>query len=73
MWCVCIHTHTHTHTHTHIYNGILLGNEKEWDLSICNNKNGIGGFYAKQNKSEKDEYMISLIVEFEKLNTCLIF
>ena len=36
----------------YIYNGILLGNEKienlkEWNLAICSNVDGTGGYYAK--------------------------
>ena len=33
MWCV--HVHAHTHTHTHTQNGILLHDEKEWNLAIA--------------------------------------
>ena len=54
-----IYIYTHTHTHTH--NGILAI-KKEWNLAICNNMDWPIGYYAKQNKSEKDKYcMISLI------------
>ena len=35
----------------YIYNGILLGNEKEQNLAICNNMDWTGGYYAKWNKS----------------------
>ena len=32
----------------------------EWNLTVCSNMNGLGGYYAKWNKSEKDKYyMIS--------------
>ena len=44
------------------YNGILLGGQKELNLAICNNVDGTGLYYAKQNMSEKDTHpMISLI------------
>ena len=44
------------------YNGILLGDQKEWNLAIRNNMDGTGLYYAKQNMSEKDTHpMISLI------------
>ena len=33
----------------YIYNGVLLGNQKEWNLAICNYVNGTGGYYAKWN------------------------
>ena len=32
----------------HLYNGILLGHEKEWTLAICNSMDGPEGYYAKQ-------------------------
>ena len=36
---------------------------------MCSNKDGLGGHYAKWNKSEKDKYyMISLTVESKKYN-----
>ena len=38
----------------YILNGVLLGNEKEWNLAICNNVAGTGGCYTKQNKSVRE-------------------
>ena len=29
------------------YNGVFLGNQKEWNLAICNDVDGTGGYYAK--------------------------
>ena len=43
------------------HNGVLLGNQKEWNLAICNNVDGTRVYYPNRNKSEKDKYMISLI------------
>ena len=37
MWCI------------YIYNGVFLGNQKEWKLAICNYTDGTRGYYAKQN------------------------
>ena len=34
--CVCVYTH----------NGVLLGNQKEWNLAICNCVDGTEGYYA---------------------------
>ena len=34
------------YTHIHTYNGVLLGNQKEY-LAICNYVDGTGGYYAK--------------------------
>ena len=31
----------------YIYNGVLLGNQKEGNLVICNYMDGTGGYYAK--------------------------
>ena len=28
----------------YIYNGVLLGNQKEWNLAICNYVDGTGGY-----------------------------
>ena len=57
---VCMYACVHTHKHTG--NGIPLSHKKEWNFAICNNMNGLGGYYAKWSKSEKDKYcMISLI------------
>ena len=33
------------------YNGILLSDEKVWNLAVCNNVNGTGGCNAKWIKS----------------------
>ena len=33
----------------YICNGVLLGNQKEWNLAICNYMDGTGGYYAKWN------------------------
>ena len=59
---LCVYTHTHTHTHTHTYKEYYSAIKKEWNFAICNNMDGLGGYHAKWDKSEKDEYcMISLI------------
>ena len=47
--CVCIY----------IY---MLSHKEEWDLAVFDNMNGPSSYYAKQNKSKKDNYsMIPLI------------
>ena len=44
------------------HSGVLLGNQKEWNLAIFNYMDGSGGYYAKWNYSEKDKnHMTSLI------------
>ena len=39
----------------YIYNGIFLGDQKEWNLAIGNGVDGAREYYAKRNKSEKDK------------------
>ena len=64
MW----YTHTHTHTHTH--NRILLSHKKEWNFAICSNMDGLGGHYAKWNKSDRERHAAwyHLHVESKKYN-----
>ena len=38
----------------YVYNGILLGNEKEWNPAICSNVYGTGEYYVKWNKSVRE-------------------
>ena len=38
----------------HIYNGVLLGNQKEWNLAICNNMDGTRVYYTKWNKLARE-------------------
>ena len=37
-----------------VYNRILLGDEKEWSLAICNNMDGTRVYNAKWNKSARE-------------------
>ena len=39
---------------------------KKWKRAIFNNIDGLGGHYAKWNKTEKDKYHISLICGIQK-------
>ena len=34
------------------YSAIQWLNEMKWNLAICNNTDGLRGYYAKQNKSD---------------------
>ena len=52
----------------HIYNGILFSHKKEWNLIICSNMDGLGGHYAKWNKSDKDKLWYHLYRESKKYN-----
>ena len=36
------------------WNGILLGNQKEWNLAICTNVDGTREYDAKKNKSIRE-------------------
>ena len=42
----------------YIYNGILLSHKKEWNFDICSNINGLGGHYAKWNKSDRERQIL---------------
>ena len=37
-----------------IYNGILHSHKEEWNLTIGDNMDGPGGYYAKWNKSDRE-------------------
>ena len=41
----------------YIYNGILFGNEKEWNPAICNNVDRTGRYYAKWNRSIREQQL----------------
>ena len=46
----------------HIYNGILLGQKREWNNAICSHMDATRDHHTKWSKSEKDKYhMMSLI------------
>ena len=49
------------------HNGILLGNEKEWNLAICSNVDGTGGYYAKWNKSGRGRQIPSVFTHMSIL------
>ena len=50
-------------------NGILLGDEKEWNLAISDNVDGTRVCYAKWNKSARERQMYDFThVEFKKHN-----
>ena len=54
MWYIYIYIHTHIHKH----NGILLSHKTKWNFAICNNVNGLGGYYAKWNKSDRERQIL---------------
>ena len=37
----------------YICNGTLISHKKEWKFAICSNMDGLGGYYAKWNKSDR--------------------
>ena len=41
-----------------IYKGIILSHKKEWNLSTCNSMDGLGGHYAKWNKSDRERQIL---------------
>lgn len=58
--------------YTCINNEILLSiqwlNEMKWNLAICNNTDGLRGYYAKQNKSERNTNTIQSHLYVESKN-----
>ena len=40
--------------YTHAHNEILLIHKKEWNFAICNNTDGLGEYFAKWNKSDRE-------------------
>ena len=38
----------------HTHNGILLSDQEEWNLAICNDTDGTRMYYAKLNKSVRE-------------------
>ena len=36
--------------------------KREWNFAICNNKDELGQYYAKWNKSENDKYCMMLLI-----------
>ena len=49
-----------------IYNGMLLSNEKEWNVAICSQMDGLEGHYAEWNKS-KTNIVYHLYVETKEI------
>ena len=41
-----------------IYNGILLSYKKEWNFAICNNIEGLEGYYAKRSQSDRERQIL---------------
>ena len=42
------------YTYTNTDSGVLLGDQKEWNLAICNNVDGTNVYYAKWNNSVRE-------------------
>ena len=42
----------------YVYNGILFSHKKEWIFAICSNTDGLGGRYAKRNKSDRERQIL---------------
>ena len=42
----------------YVYNGILCSLEKERNFAICNDRDGLGGHYAKWNKSDRERQIL---------------
>ena len=42
----------------YIHNGVLRGNEKEWNMALCSNVDGSGECDAKWNKSYRERQIL---------------
>ena len=56
----------------YIYNGILPSLKKEWNFAICNNIDGLGGYYAKWNKSDWERQILYSITYMGDLKNKLV-
>ena len=52
------------YTHIQVY-GILFSHKNGWNLSTCDNINGLWGNYAKWNKSDGERQIFVLISLWE--------
>ena len=52
---------------THTHSGILPSHKKGWNPAICNNIDGLGGYYAKWNKSDRERQILYGITYMWKL------
>ena len=50
------------HIHTMEY---YSSHKKEWDFAICNNIDGLGGYYARWNKSDREKQILHDITYVE--------
>ena len=50
MWCI------------YICDGILLSHKKEWDVVTHSHMDGLGGYYAKWNKSDRERQILYDII-----------
>ena len=49
MWC-------------YVYNGILFSHERKGNSSIWDNMDGLGGHYAKQDKSDRERQILYVVM-----------
>ena len=55
----------------HTYNGILIIHKKELNITICNNIDGLGGWYARWNKRKTNIVWHHLYVKPKKIQHLL--
>ena len=53
----------------YIYNEILLSHRKGQNHAICDNMDGLWGYYAKQSKSDRERQMPYDFTHMWKINT----
>ena len=53
---VCMYMYVYTYVY--IYNGVLLSQEKEWNIAICRNMDGPRNYHTKWGKSDRERQII---------------
>ena len=46
------------YTHIYVRNGIVFSRKEEENPAICSNIDGLGGHYAKSNKSDRERQIL---------------
>ena len=58
--CVCVYAYIHIYIHRiEYYSAIKL---KKWNFDICNNKDGLGQYYSKWNKLDRERQILLMYV-----------
>ena len=53
-----VYIYIHTHTHTHTQSNTTQPLKKQRKFAICSNMDGLGGYYSKWNKLERERHIV---------------